>query len=114
LQPSDLPAPVPLASGLSDERLAEIRKVFDSWPLRDVSNELLDEIVRTRSDAALGAAVREALAEKAAFIGIVGPLAVGRDGDVCYLHPDHTCSETAATKALAALLSRVPEERTRT
>jgi len=122
------PAPLPPSSGLSDERLAELRKsVMDAR--YDVDEPLIygrmgraqiyvraleAELDRTREDAALGAALRRALAD-------VGNREVLELDTLCALDAavivdsfDLAHRYTDATKALAALLSRASAERTKT
>jgi hypothetical protein len=118
--PSGAPvlAALPPSSGLSDERLAEIGRMNDradgaQYGLRAVAiRDLLAEIARARSDAALGVAFRAALATVPGgqvsidqWQGVPSAEGISVSGDTV---------RNDATRALASLLSRSSADRTKT
>jgi hypothetical protein len=115
---SDAPVPSLPSAGLSEERLAEIERMARTWIFVSASQrramlDLLAVIARTRSDARLGAALRELMATARG-----DELVVWRnvDGTRCDVRWKEHGTRTEATKrlatALAALLTRPTQETT--
>jgi hypothetical protein len=108
---SRFPTPAPAGEAMSEERLAQIRRISEaSWTsLGDLARELLAEIDRTREDARLGAALREVLAT----LRNDDRLTIDKFFDGCEVRMALCgCAdlpeETDATRALAALLAASP------